>query len=350
MKSHLKEWGQSCKDWLQVHKKKVAIGVVILLAIIGGGAYYSHYRWEAYIADHRLVLQGNVNYREVNVAFHGSERITELAVDAGATVKKGQLLGKLNTQELTLAVQQAKDNVAAQESVVAKLKAGNRTEDINQSAAQVNSAQADANYAAQNFARIQNAYTASGGKSVSKQDLDQAQSKVQVANAKLEAAQQAYQLMVAGPRQEDITQAEAQLAAAKSELAKEEFLLAQSTLVAPEDGVITQRLLQVGDMATPSTPVFKLALTHQKWVRVYVDEKDLGKIHSGMKAQVTTDTYPNSPLEGTIGYIASVAEFTPKSVETKEVRTSMVYEVRVYVNDPHNELRLGMPATVTIDI
>lgn len=69
-----------------------------------------------------------------------------------------------------------------------------------------------------------------------------------------------------------------------------------------------------------------------------------------MKAQVTTDTYPNSPLEGTIGYIASVAEFTPKSVETKEVRTSMVYEVRVYVNDPHNELRLGMPATVTIDI
>lgn len=173
---------------------------------------------------------------------------------------------------------------------------------------------------------------------------------MKVSEAKLNEAQQAYNLAVAGPRQEDIAQAQAQLDAMKSELARQEFLLNQSVLTSPIDGVITARLLQVGDMASPNTPVFKLAENTKKWVRVYVNERDLGKIYNGMDANVTTDTNKNEPIHGTIGYISSVAEFTPKSVETKDVRTTLVYEVRVYVDDPDNRLRLGMPATVSIDI
>ena len=173
---------------------------------------------------------------------------------------------------------------------------------------------------------------------------------MKVSEAKLNEAQQAYNLAVAGPRQEDIAQAQAQLDSMKSELARQEFLLNQTVLTAPIDGVITARLLQVGDMASPNTPVFKLAENTKKWIRVYVNERDLGKIYNGMAANVTTDTNKNEPIHGTIGYISSVAEFTPKSVETEDVRTTLVYEVRVYVDDPDNRLRLGMPATVSIDI
>ena len=249
-------------------------------------------------------------------------------------VSQGQILGYLHSDELNLAVQQAKASIAAQEAIVAKLQAGSRPEEIAQASARVTSAEAALAQSKQEAEKLQKSYNASNGKAVSRQSVDDIQAKVKVSEAKLNEAQQAYNLAVAGPRQEDIAQAQAQLDAMKSELARQEFLLNQSVLTSPIDGVITARLLQVGDMASPNTPVFKLAENTKKWVRVYV----------------TTDTYKNEPIHGTIGYISSVAEFTPKSVETEDVRTTLVYEVRVYVDDPDNRLRLGMPATVSIDI
>jgi HlyD family secretion protein len=103
-------------------------------------------------------------------------------------------------------------------------------------------------------------------------------------------------------------------------------------------------------MASPQQPVFTLALTNPVWVRTYVSETDLGKISPGMKAYATTDSFPEKRYEGWIGYISPTAEFTPKSVETREVRTHLVYQVRVYVCNPENELRLGMPATVIVPL
>lgn len=101
-------------------------------------------------------------------------------------------------------------------------------------------------------------------------------------------------------------------------------------------------------MATPQRPVFALALTQPKWVRVYVGEPDLGRIKPGMQARVVTDGNPGRSITGKVGYISSVAEFTPKSVQTEELRTSLVYEVRVLVDDPQDVLRLGQPATVEL--
>jgi HlyD family secretion protein len=112
------------------------------------------------------------------------------------------------------------------------------------------------------------------------------------------------------------------------------------------DAVVRSRLMEPGDMATPQRPVFALALTDPKWVRVYVNEADLGKVRPGLAARVVTDSQPDRPIDGKVGYISSVAEFTPKSVQTEELRTSLVYEVRVLVADTGNVLRLGQPATV----
>ena len=103
-------------------------------------------------------------------------------------------------------------------------------------------------------------------------------------------------------------------------------------------------------MASPERPVYTLALTNPIWIRAYIDEPDLGKIFPGMIAMVTTDSYPDKAYQGWIGYISPAAEFTPKSVQTQEIRTSLVYQVRVFVCNPANQLRLGMPVTVAIDL
>jgi membrane fusion protein PltH len=122
--------------------------------------------------------------------------------------------------------------------------------------------------------------------------------------------------------------------------------LADTKLIAPTDGIVRTRLLEPGEMASPQRPVLDVAILTPKWVRAYVAEKDLGKVHPKMSAAVAVDSFPGRRFEGWVGFISPVAEFTPKAVQTEELRTSLVYEVRVFVNDPADELRLGMPATV----
>ncbi|MHB1099007.1 MAG: efflux RND transporter periplasmic adaptor subunit, partial [Burkholderiales bacterium] len=126
--------------------------------------------------------------------------------------------------------------------------------------------------------------------------------------------------------------------------------LGDASLYAPSDGIIRDRILEPGDMASPQKPVYTLALTNPVWVRTYVPESDLGRLKLGMAAQVETDSHPGRKYQGWVGYISPSAEFTPKSVETAELRTSLSYQVRIFVCNPLNELRLGMPATVTIPL
>jgi HlyD family secretion protein len=121
-------------------------------------------------------------------------------------------------------------------------------------------------------------------------------------------------------------------------------------LYAPSDGIIQDRILEPGDMANSQSPIYTLALVNPVWARVYVSEQDLGKIHQGMRAQIYSDSYPDKSYSGWVGYISPTAEFTPKAVETVELRTSLVYQVRVFACNAQNELRLGMPITVSIDL
>jgi HlyD family secretion protein len=185
---------------------------------------------------------------------------------------------------------------------------------------------------------------------VSEQDLEAAKAALDSAQAHLAVAQQALELAVIGPRKEDVAQGEAQLRADQAQLELLHRQLADAELVAPSDAVVRTRLLEPGEMVSPQRPILNLAITDPKWVRAYVAETDLGKIHPGMKATVSTDGFPDRPFSGWIGFIASVAEFTPKAVETTELRSSLVYEIRVFVQDPEDDLRLGMPATVTLDL
>ena len=165
-----------------------------------------------------------------------------------------------------------------------------------------------------------------------------------------EAARQAYILAVEGPRAEDIAAARAAYQAAQGATALAQRQFDDTRLYAPSDGVVEDRILEPGDMASPATPVFTIALPNPLWVRAYAPESELGRVRLGMKASVSADSYPGRTYDGWIGYISPTAEFTPKTVETPELRTALVYQLRVYVCDAHGELRLGMPATVRIDL
>jgi HlyD family secretion protein len=223
--------------------------------------------------------------------------------------------------------------------------AGSRPEEIAQARANVLSARADTDNARQQYDRLLELARSSSGRAVSRQDLDSARAALEVAEARLAVNRKALDLQIAGPRKEDIAQAEAQLKADEAQLALLRRQLADTELHAPIDGVVRSRLVEPGEIVSPQKPAFTLAIIDPKWVRAYITELDLPKVREGIAASVTTDGLP-SPFEGWVGFISPMAEFTPKTVQTEELRSSLVYEIRVFVKDPTDKLRLGMPATV----
>ena len=322
-------------------------GLLLLAAacLLGAAAYlYSIFCQQG--NQEELVLQGNVDVREVSLAFRQSDRILEMLAEEGDRVQKGQVLARLDTQELQLQLQRLNAEIAAQQSTVDKLHNGTRPEEIRQAEGNLHQAQAAAEHAAGVYQRKQDIYTSIAG--ISQQELDNAYHDMEAKQAAMSAAEAVLQEAKAGPRQEDIAGAEAGLQALRDEQLRYIYLLSQYELQAPDDGVIRSRLMEAGDMASPSKPVFKLSLPGKKWVRAYVPETELGRVYEGQQALVYIDSQPGKAINGQVGYISGTAEFTPKNVQTEELRTSLVYEVRVYVEDTDNVLRLGMPATVRI--
>lgn len=324
-------------------KKKA---VLFLAACLLGLAAYLYHAFCQQDNQEELVLQGNVDVREVSLAFRQSDRILEMLAEEGDRVQKGQVLARLDTLELKLQLQRLNAEIAAQQSTVDKLHNGTRPEEIRQAEGNLRQAQAAAEHAAGVYQRKRDIYTSIAG--ISQQELDNAYHDMEAKQATMSVAEAALQEAKAGPRQEDIAGAEAGLQALRNEQLRYIYLLSQYELQAPDDGVIRSRLLEAGDMASPSKPVFKLSLPGKKWVRAYVPETELGRVYEGQQARVYIDSLPGKAIDGQVGYISGTAEFTPKHVQTEELRTSLVYEVRVYVDDADNVLRLGMPATVRI--
>ena len=317
--------------------------MIALVLIAGAAAWWLTHREQAL---QELTLYGNVDLREVNLAFNNAERIAAVLVQEGERVKKGQLLAQLDTSRLTPQVEQAEAQAAAQQAVLDKLRRGNRPEEIAQARANVAVAQAEASVTKQKYQRMLSLSQSSDGRALSSQDLDDAKYAADQADARLAVSQSALALQLAGARKEDIAQAEAQLHATQAQAALLRQQLADSQLMAPMTAVIRSRLVEPGDMSSPQKPAFTLAITDPKWVRAYISEPDLGLVKSGMAATVTVDAFVGRRFQGSIGFISPVAEFTPRNVQTEELRTSLVYEIRVFVMDPNDDLRLGMPATV----
>jgi HlyD family secretion protein len=325
-------------------KLKVLVPVLVLLIAVAAAWWYQR---ADKVPSNTLQLQGNVDIRQVELAFNGSERIAEVRVREGDRVSKDQVLAVLDTERLAQALARAEAEVAAQRQVVARLVAGSRPQEIRKARADVQAAEVDLRNARATQMRDQEL---AGKNFISQQQADNSRAAAESAAARLTAAQEALRLVEAGSRKEDIAAAQATLAALEAALALAQRNLGDASLRAPADGVVENRILEPGDLASPQKAVFTLALTEPLWVRTYVAEADLGRIRTGARAEIATDSFPDKRYRGWIGFISPTAEFTPKSVETREVRTALVYQVRAFVCDAANELRLGMPATVTVRI
>jgi len=326
-------------------KKKLLLGGVLVVIAILATLFFLTGGNET--PPGTLRLYGNVDIRQVQLAFHSTGRIEKITVEEGERVAKGELLASLHPSRYEAAAQEARSRMLAQQEELDRLLEGSRAEEIQAARARVNAAEASAQEARTHYQRVR---PLAKEYLVSRQQLDDAEARLKSARANLDAARQDLTLTLKGPRQQVIAAARALLEGNRAALRQAEEKLADTRLFAPVDGVIRDRLMEPGDMAFPQTPVFSLALTNPIWIRAYIEEPDLGKIAPGMRATVTTDSYPDKEYEGWIGYISPEAEFTPKQVQTTELRSKLVYQVRIYVCNPQNQLRLGMPVTVDLPL
>jgi HlyD family secretion protein len=323
-------------------KRIQLIIAILILAAAGVAAWWLIGRKPP---QRELVLYGDVDLRQVDLAFNDSGRIAAVDVQEGDRVKPGEILARLDTSRLEPQVEEAEATAAAQRDVVARMHHGSRPQEIAEARANAESAAADAANARRQYQRLK---TLAANAVVSQQELDNAKAALDVAEAKLDVNQKVLDLAVAGPRQEDIAQAEAELRADEAQAAFLRQQLADTQLATPAEAVVRSRLMEPGEMASPQRPVFSLAVIDPKWVRAYVAEADLGKLRMGMPASIVIDSFPDRRFKGWVGFVSPVAEFTPKNVETEELRTSLVYEVRIFVKDPGDDLHLGSPATVYV--
>lgn len=329
-------------------KKKRLIWFLIALSFVSVATVAGYRYWQQDNEDvSTLTLYGNVDMREVQLAFMVQDRIVKLTVNEGERVIQGQLLGQLDTTRFESDVQELEARLEQVQQQLNELKTGSRPQEIRKAKADVAAEKASMVDAEQSYRRTQKLVHE---KFLSPQTLDDARSQLDVARARLKAANEALSLVLEGPRKEVIAAARASLAQTEAQLKRARKDLLDTQLFAPADGVVRSRILEPGDIATPARPVFTLAKLEPAWIRTYVPETQLGRIVPGMQAQIRTDSFPDTTYPGWVGYISSIAEFTPKNVETPALRTRLVYQVWVYACNSSNALRLGMPATVVLDV
>ncbi len=302
--------------------------------------------------DHRLesdeiVLHGNVDIRQTELGFRVNGRIAEMRVDEGDTVKIGDVLAVLDQTPFIHARDIAKGQADQAAATLKKMEAGNRIQEIEQARAAVKEQQAAYDYAEKFLKRQEDLLKT---KNASQQTYDDAFAQTQETEAKLKSNQEALKLSEEGFRAEDIEAARADLAVANARLAAAETDLKDTEILAPTAGTILTRVRELGAIVENGATVYTLAIINPVWVRAYVSEIDLGRIKQGMEALVFTDTNPDQSFKGQIGFISPQAEFTPKNIETKELRTNLVYRLRIIVDDVKGQLRQGMPVTVSLKV
>lgn len=316
----------------------VILIIVILIGIAIGGYYYYQSQ-----QDKTLTLYGNVDVRTVNLGFRVPGRLASLNVDEGAQVVAGDKLGQLDDSPYINALNKAKGIRDSAKAQLALKESGYRTQEVAQVEAEVAQKQAAWQYA-DNFYKRQQGLAAS--RVISANDLDNAKNNRNQTFAALKAAQDKLNQYQSGFRQEEIAAARGEWLQAEAAVAQAELDLQDTVLTAPSTGTILTRAIEPGTIVGAGNTVFSVTLTTPVWVRAYVSEPHLGDAIPGKEVVLYTDSRPNKPYHGTIGFVSPTAEFTPKSVQTPDLRTDLVYRLRIVVNDADNALRQGMPVTI----
>ncbi len=323
--------------------------ITLLVAVIALGAIiWSKPRWfRKSSTENELKLSGNIEAHESLLSFKVTGRIVKLPVDEGITLNTNDLVAQLDNDDYRQQVQvdEAMTHVRQRQLVLGL--AGTRVQEIEAARQSMIDAQADLEQKKKDFNRYQALYQKD---EIPGQTRDQAATAVTMAEATLERSKQIYNELVEGTRKEELDVDRSNVRQARQNLEMSQIRLSYTVLRAPFNGVVLVRQAELGEVVSPGTPVVTLADLDHIWLRVYLPETDLGKVHWGQEVDVRTDTYPGKVYRGRISVISSEAEFTPKSVQTEKERVTLVYRIKVDVENPNHELKPGMPADAYIKV
>jgi len=321
--------------------KRLPLAVIAIAAVAGIG----------WLVVQRLtaiappgILYGNVEIRQVDLSFNAEGTVVAMPKWEGDRARRGELIAELDPATYQSAYDLAIARRDAAKAQLDVLLAGTRPEQIDQAranvaAAQASLANAEATYERQQGLAARNAST--------KQLLDDARMALDAGRAKLDQMQAALTEAVNGPRPEDIATARAQLRAAEATAELAATQLARTKLMAPANGTIMTRIIEPGTVVLPAANVYSMALDEEVWVRAFAPEPLLPRLVPGTEVTLNTDGSGKS-YRGSIGYVSPAAEFTPKTVETPELRTQLVYRLRIRIKDPDDAVRQGMPVTIRL--
>ena len=321
------------------------IPLVVGLAVVGLGVYLAVRNGGV---DGALLASGTVEATEASLGFQVPGRVERIVPDEGDRVTAGDELAWLDRTELEARRAQAAAQLAAARAGLAELEAGARTEELAQAREAARAATERYADAQRDFQRVERLLQ---GGAVSQEAYDKAKLALEVATSQRDQAAQQLSLVETGPRPERIAAQRAAVAQGEAAVRQVEAALANAVITAPFDGVVTIRDREPGETAGAGAPVLTLMNPNDRWVRIYIREDRIGAVQVGQEASITADTYPDKQYRGTVSFISSQAEFTPRNVQTAEERVKLVYAVKVRImGDPANQLKPGMPADVRLEI
>ncbi|MGE3976877.1 MAG: HlyD family secretion protein [Nitrospira sp.] len=330
---------------MKVKKRIVVIVLTVLAAIVGGYLYVSSLGGQA--TDNRLRIAGNIEAHESVVSFKVPGRVVKLPVQEGQYVNKGDLLAQLDDEDYRQRVNVDEATVQTREAELKLALAGSRKQEIQAAKQSLIDARSDLELRRAEFRRRQ---TLLSEQAVSQEDVHSAETLMKRAEATYQRLKETYDQIVEGTRKEEIAVRHANLRLAQEHLEMAQVNLSYTILSAPVSGVTLVRQAELGEVVAPGTPVVTIADVDRLWMRGYINETDLGRVQWDQPATVRTDTYPNKDYLGRVSFIASQAEFTPKSVETYKERVTLVYRIKIDLENPNHELKPGMPAEAIIDV
>ena len=387
--------------------KKILVFLVLIAAAVGVAYWLRNLNSKP---NDRIILSGNIELTEISIAFKTSGKLIERAVGEGDRVKKGMIVARLDREQLlrqrereNAALESAQSQLAQAETAVSwerrtlqadieqrqadlnayqaqylQLKNGSRPQEIQESRASVEAAQAEYDRARKDWDRAQVLHK---DDDISTSQYDQYRRNFESADASLRQAKERASLVFAGPREEQITAADAQVKRARAavkvaevnelelkrreqevttrraeiERQRKQIALIDSQLddtivTSPIDGVVLVKSADVGEVLAPGSTVVTIGDIDHPWLRGYINERDLGRVKLGTKAKITSDSFPGKAYWGRVSFISSEAEFTPKQIQTQAERVKLVYRIKIEVANPEHELKLNMPVDAEIMI
>jgi HlyD family secretion protein len=327
-----------------MHRKaRIIIPIVLLTATAALVVYRTTFASQD---DQSILASGTVEATQADLGFQASGRLDRLNAREGDAVAAGRELASLEHTELDAQRAIAQGQVDAAQAVLAELVAGARTEEIARARATLAVAIAKRDAADRDVVRLSGLAEQS---LISRQAFDHQKTELGVAQGEVDAAQQDLRLLETGTRHERIAAQRAILVQSIATVQRIDAMLGQMVLHAPFDGMVTVRHREPGEALSPGQPVLTVRNLADRWVRIYVPGDEVGRITLGERAEITADAYQNRHYAGTVSYIASVAEFTPRNVQTTKDRVQLVYEVRVRIaGDSAIDLKPGLPADVRL--